>query len=109
MRKRKFKSTKRLIEKFHSDIILKIQKKRIRTLKKKDLKQAIREKEIQLSKLEQHIDKSKTTAEVYNNLILEKAILNKELQDASKNKFAERIKKLVPRKKVAICDYFKSK
>lgn len=78
-------------------------------MKKKDLKQAIREKEIQLSKLEQHIDKSKTCAEVYNNVIMEKAILNKELQDASKNKFSERIKKLIPHKKTAICDYFKSK
>lgn len=78
-------------------------------MKKKDLKQAIKEKEIQLSKLEQHIEKSKTCAEVYNNVILEKAILNKELQDAEKNQFTERIKKLIPRKKTAICDYFKSK
>ena len=69
-------------------------------MKKKDLKQAIKEKEIQLSKLEQHIEKSNTCAEVYNKVILEKAILNKELQDASKNKFLERAKTL-------ICDYFK--
>ncbi len=76
-------------------------------MKKKDLKQAIREKEIQLSKLEQHIDKSKTCSEVYNNVLMEKAILKKELQDSSKNQFAERIKQLIPRKKTLICDYFK--
>ncbi len=76
-------------------------------MKKKDLKQAIKEKEIQLSKLEQHIEKSNTCAEVYNKVILEKAILNKELQDASKNKFLERAKQLIPHKKTLICDYFK--
>lgn len=78
-------------------------------MKKKDLKQAIKEKEIQLSKLEQHIDKSETCAEVYNKVILEKAILNKELQDCEKNRFLERAKRLIPHKKTKICDYFKSK
>lgn len=78
-------------------------------MKKKDLKQAIKEKEIQLSKLEQHIEKSSTCAEVYNKVILEKAILNKELEDSSKNKFLERAKQLIPHKKTLICDYFKSK
>ena len=76
-------------------------------MKKKDLKQAIKEKEIQLSKLEQHIEKYNTCAEVYNKVILEKAILNKELQDASKNKFLEQAKQLIPHKKTLICDYFK--
>lgn len=76
-------------------------------LKKKDLKKAIKEKEIQLSKLEQHMDQSKTCAEVYNNVVLEKAILNQELKEMGKNKFAERIKKLIPHKKTLICDYFK--
>ena len=78
-------------------------------MKKTDLKKAIREKEIQLLKLEQHIEKSETCAEVYNKVILEKAILNKELQDLSKNKFLERAKKLIPHKKTNICDDFKSK
>ena len=73
------------------------------------LEKAIREKEIQLLKLEQHIEKSETCAEVYNKVILEKAILNKELQDASKNKFTERVKQLIPHKKTLICDYFKNK
>ena len=76
-------------------------------MKKKDLKQAIREKEIQLSNLEQHMEKSKTCAEVYNNVLMEKAILNKELQDSMKNSFVEGVKKLIPHKKKLICDYFK--
>lgn len=84
-----------------------MQTKRIEKLKKKDLKKAIKEKEIQLSKLEQHMDKSKTCAEVYNNVVLEKAILNQELKEAGKNKFVERVKKLIPHKKTLICDYFK--
>ena len=61
-------------------------------MKKKDLKKAIKEKEIQLSKLEQHIEKSNTCAEVYNKVILEKAILNKELSDMENNTFVERVK-----------------
>ncbi len=78
-----------------------------RKLKKKDLKKAIKEKEIQLSKLEQHIEKSKTCAQVYDNMLMEKAILNKELEDSNKNMFFERVKKFVPHKKTLICDYFK--
>ena len=53
------------------------------------------------------MDKSKTCAEVYNNVILEKAILNQELKEEGKNKFVERVKKLIPHKKTLICDYFK--
>ena len=80
-----------------------------KTLKKAELKKIIREKEIQLLKLEQHIEKSETCAEVYNKVIIDKAILNKELNDLSKNRFLERVKKLIPHKKTKICDYFRSK
>lgn len=76
-------------------------------MKKKDLKQAIKEKEIQLSNLEQHMEKSKICAEVYNNVLMEKAVLKKELQDSGKNQFIESLKKLVPHRKKLICDYFK--
>ena len=78
-------------------------------MKRKDLKQSIKEKEIQLSKLEQHIEKSNVCAEVYNRVILEKAILKKELDDSQKNMFFERAKQLIPHKKTRICDYFNSK
>jgi len=44
---------------------------------------------------------------LYNKAILEKAILKKELDDSEKNQFVEKIKKLIPKKKEFICDYFK--
>lgn len=76
--------------------------------KKKDLKQSIKEKETQLAKLKAHVDKSNICNDLYNKVVLEKAILKKELDDLDKNKFAEKIKKLIPRKKTLISDYFRS-
>lgn len=69
----------------------------------------IKEKEMQLAKLKPHIEKSSVCAELYNKVVLEKAILKKELEDAKRNIIAESIKNLIPRKKTLICDYFKSK
>lgn len=73
----------------------------------KDLRDAIREKELQLAKLRLHVDKSTVCSDLYNKVVLEKAILNKELKDSEEGKFLCKIKKLVPRKKTLICDYFK--
>lgn len=73
----------------------------------KDLKEAIKEKELQLTKLRSHVDKSTVCSDLYNKVVLEKAILNKELQDAQADKFLCKIKKIMPRKKTLICDYFK--
>lgn len=67
----------------------------------------IKEKERQLARLREHADKSSVCAELYNKVVLEKAILKKELEDSRKNKFVESVKNLLPRKKVLICDYFK--
>lgn len=67
---------------------------------------SIKEKELQLAKLKEHIDKSSVCADLYNKVILEKAILKKELQD-SKNSIVDNVKKLFPRKKTLICDYFR--
>lgn len=77
--------------------------------KTKDLKDSIKEKEIQLAKLKLHVDKSDVCSDLYNKVVLEKAILNKELQDLDSNTFLIKLKKLVPRKKTLICDYFRSK
>ncbi len=74
---------------------------------KKELVLAIKEKERQLAKLKEHMDKSSVCAELYNKVVLEKAILKKELEDSQKNKFIEGVKNLLPRKKTLICDYFK--
>ena len=74
---------------------------------KKELIQSIREKEIQLAKLKEHIEKSSVCSDLYNKVVLEKAILKKELENSQKNKIFENIKNLIHRKKTLICDYFK--
>ena len=75
---------------------------------KKELIQSIREKEIQLAKLREHVDKSSVCSDLYNKVVLEKAILKKELDDIQKNSFANKVRYLFPRKKNRICDYFKT-
>lgn len=75
--------------------------------KAKDLKKTINEKEVQLSKLKSHVDKSSICSDLYNKVVLEKAILNKELQDLDGDNFLSKVKNLVPHKKTLICDYFK--
>lgn len=74
----------------------------------KELQELIREKEIQLSKLSEHVDKSKICSDLYNKVVMEKAKLNKQLKDLEKNTVVEKIKNILPHKKTLICDYFKS-
>ena len=74
---------------------------------KKELLLAIKEKEMQLAKLKLHIDKSSVCGDLYNKLVLEKAILKKELEDSQKNNVIDGIKKFIPHKKTLICDYFR--
>ncbi len=74
---------------------------------KKDLILSIKEKEKQLAKLKEHVDKSSVCAELYNKVVLEKAILKKELEESKKSMLAEGFKHLLPRKKTLICDYFR--
>ena len=54
----------------------------------KKLTQQIKEKEIQLAKLKEHIEKSSICSDLYNKVVLEKAILKKQLDDLEKSKFA---------------------
>ncbi|MDR1168718.1 MAG: hypothetical protein LBK53_07520 [Heliobacteriaceae bacterium] len=74
---------------------------------KRELIKSIKEKEIQLAKLKEHVDRSSICAELYNKIVLEKAILKKELSDISGSRFIENIRRLMPHKKIYICDYFK--
>ena len=74
---------------------------------KQDLIYSIREKELQLSKLSEHIDKSSVCADLYNKILIEKAILKKELDDLQNKSIMNRIKHLLPRREKLICDYFK--
>lgn len=74
---------------------------------KKELIASINEKEQQLIKLKEHIDKSEVCSDLYNKVLLEKAILKKQLDDLRSNTMMERIKHLIPRKgEKLICDYF---
>ncbi len=74
---------------------------------KRELISAIREKELQLAKLREHIDKSKVCSDLYDKMLLEKAILKKQLEDLQNNSIVNRIKHLLPRQEKLICDYFK--
>jgi len=75
---------------------------------KKEIIKSIKEKEIQLAKLKAHVEKSSICAELYNKIVLEKAILKKDLEAMSRNVFVENIKRLLPGKKLYICDYFRN-
>ena len=74
---------------------------------KEKLKISIREKEIQLSKLKEHIDKSEVCSDLYNKMLIEKAVLKKQLEDLQNKSIAGRIKHLLPRREKLICDYFR--
>ena len=74
---------------------------------KQQIKKQIQQKELQIKKLSLHLNSSDVCNELYNTLILEKAILKKELENLNKNPIIENIKKTF-RKEKLICDYFKS-
>lgn len=76
-------------------------------VRKKDIKESIKQKESQLAKLKLHVEKSETCSTIYNKVVLEKAILKKELDDMDKNPVVEKIKKVLPKKEKLISDYFK--
>lgn len=74
---------------------------------KKELIKSIKEKEEQLAKLKEHVDKSVICSELYNKVVLEKAILKKQLDDLGRNTLAEKVRYLFPPKEKRICDYFR--
>ena len=71
------------------------------------LKEEIKEKEEQLKKLDLHADKSSVCSDLYNKVVLEKAELTKQLEDLESDSLVNKIKKILPKKKTLICDYFK--
>lgn len=77
--------------------------------KTQDLKKALQEKENQLHKLKAHVDKSSICSDLYNKVVLEKAIIKKEIQDLDNKNFLGSLKNLLPKKKTLICDYFRGK
>lgn len=70
------------------------------------LKKRILQIELQLKKLTQCDSSNEVCVGLQNSLILQKAILKKELENLYKNPIVEKIKKIVPRKEKLICDYF---
>jgi len=73
---------------------------------KQELIFSIREKELQLSKLKEHIDKSQVCASLYDKMLVEKAVLKKQLDDLQNNSIVNKIKHLLPGREKLICDYF---
>ena len=73
---------------------------------KRKLIEQIAKKQVQLDKLIGHVNKSAICSQLYNKVVIEKAILKKQLDDLNKNKLAEKIVRLFPHKKMLICDYF---
>lgn len=73
---------------------------------KQQLKKRIEQIELQIKKLDLHASGSEVCEDLYNSLILQKAIMRKQLEDLDKNPIVEKIKRFIPRKEKLICDYF---
>ena len=73
---------------------------------KQQIKKRIQQIELQIKKISLHPTKTDISEDLCNSLILQKAILKKELEDLGKNKFVEGIKRMLPKKEKLICDYF---
>lgn len=77
-------------------------------MNKQDILAAITQKEIQLKKLEDKVEISSICSDLYNKIVLEKAILKYDLAKLDrKPNFAEGLRNIFPKKKTLICDYFK--
>ena len=73
---------------------------------KKDISKIIEGKELQLARLKEHSEKSKVCFELYNTLLIEKAILKQEYLENKKRSWLSELKEFFPRKEKRICDYF---
>ena len=73
---------------------------------KQRIEKQIKKIELQLARLSNQACKNEVCDDLTNSLILQKAILKKDLQDLNKNKIVEKIKKILPKKEKLICDYF---
>ena len=73
---------------------------------KQQLQKQIQHIELQIKKLDLHSSHTDVCEDLYNSLILQKAILKKQLEELDKNVFIEKFKSFLPHKKKLICDYF---
>ena len=74
---------------------------------KQQLQKKIKHTELQIKALSLNSSESSICEDLYNSLILQKAVLKKQLKDMDKNTLVEGIKKILPRREKLICDYFK--
>lgn len=74
---------------------------------KQQLQKRIKQTELQLKKLCAQSSESEICADLMNSLILQKAVMKKQLDDMDKNPIIEGFKNLMPKKEKLICDYFK--
>ena len=74
---------------------------------KQQLQKKIKHTELQIKALSLNSSDSSICEDLYNSLILQKAVLKKQLKDMDKNPLVEGIKKILPRREKLICDYFK--
>ena len=73
---------------------------------KQRIEKQIKQIELQQARLSQQVCKNEVCDDLTNSLILQKAILKKDLQDLSKNKIVEKVKKIFSKREKLICDYF---
>ena len=71
------------------------------------LQKRIQQTELQIKKLNLNMSSSEVCEDLYNSLIIQKAVLKKQLKDACKNPVIEGIKKVIPHREKLICDYFR--
>ena len=76
-------------------------------MKRKEIELKIQQKETQIKFLHLQPEAQDKSNRLYNSLILEKAILKKELEESSKNMLVEKFKQIFFKKEKLICDYFK--
>lgn len=77
-------------------------------MKKKEILKQIEELDTQINKYKKRLKTSDLCEDLYEEALLKKAVLLKELEECDKNPFIESIKNFIPKKeKTNICDYFK--
>ena len=73
-----------------------------------DIKDSINMCKMRLKTIQPHLAPEKIALnESFNKLLIEKAILRDKLMHKSQSLFSNLMKKVTPRKKELICDYFK--
>lgn len=74
-----------------------------------EILQFIRHINCKIKHFQKEIENDEKIAELYNKLIVEKAVFKKELENFKQNKLVESVKKITRkiRREKLVCDYFK--